>query len=197
MAKKKIASDFQADWDSNPFRKPRIEKVVVNISVGKAGEELEKAAKVLEMITDRKPVKLKAKKSVKEWSIRKGQNIAVKVTLRKDDAINFIKRVLFVNDGRILRSSFDNKGNVSIGVDEHIKLPKAKGKGNVKYIPELGIFGFDCAIRIVRPGFRVKTRRKMRSKIAKNHYVSRLEAQYFMQKNFGVEIVDEMKDVFY
>ena len=52
MAKKKISTEeYQKDWDSNPFRKPKIEKVVVNISVGQAGEELNKALKIVELLT--------------------------------------------------------------------------------------------------------------------------------------------------
>lgn len=192
MAKKKLkTSDIQKDWDSNPFRKPKIEKVVVNIAVGQAGEELNKRAKILELLTEKKPVILKAKKSVKDFGIRKGQSIAVKVTLRGDIALNFLKRTLFVYDNRILKSAFDNFGNFSIGIDEHIKMP------NVKYIPELGITGLNVAVRLVRPGYRVKIRRKQKNKIPKNHYVSKLESIFFVEKELGTEVVDKMEERFY
>ena len=192
MAKKKLTgSDFQKNWDSNPYRVPTIEKVIVNISVGQAGEELRKASKILELITGKKPVPLRAKKSVKEWNLRQGQSIAVKVTLRNEDAAFFLKKVLSVTDNRILKKAFDNFGNFSLGVDEHIKLPKAK------YIPELGIIGFNCAVRLTRPGYRVKTRRKQRTKIPRHHYVSKYEAMYFMEKTFQTEIVEKMEDRYY
>jgi len=191
MAKKKAVVDFAKDWKSNPFRQPKIDKVVVNISVGQAGEELNKAKRILELLTKSKSITVRAKKSVKEWSIRKGQSIAVKVTLRGDTAKSFLKRVLFVYDNRILQNSFDNYGNFSIGVDEHIKLP------DTKYIPELGITGFDVAVRIVRPGYRVKIRRKQRSKIPQHHYISKLEAMEFMKKLFKIEVVDVMEERFY
>ncbi|MHA1111785.1 MAG: 50S ribosomal protein L5 [Promethearchaeota archaeon] len=191
MAKKKAVVDFAKDWKSNPFRQPKIDKVVVNISVGQAGEELNKAKRILELLTKSKSITVRAKKSVKEWNIRKRQSIAVKVTLRGDKAKSFLKRVLFVYDNRILRNSFDNYGNFSIGVDEHIKLP------DTKYIPELGITGFDVAVRIVRPGFRVKIRRKQRSKIPQHHYISNLEAMEFMKKLFKIEVVDVMEERFY
>ncbi|MCP4762805.1 MAG: 50S ribosomal protein L5 [archaeon] len=193
MAKKKskTVEDYSKDWKSNPFRKPKIEKVVVNIAVGQAGEELNKASKVLEILTQRKPVALKAKKSVKEWNVRQGQSIAVKVTLRGNEGVAFLKKVLFVTDNRILKKSFDNFGNFSMGIDEHIKLPK------VKYIPELGIIGFDVAVRIARPGLRVKVRRKQRSKIPKHHYVSKKEAIFFMEQELKVEIVDVMEERYY
>jgi large subunit ribosomal protein L5 len=191
MAKKKAVVDYAKDWKSNPFRQPKIDKVVANISVGQAGEELNKAKRILELLTKSKSVIVRAKKSVKEFGIRKGQSIAVKVTLRGEEANKFLKRVLFVYDNRILRKSFDSFGNFSIGVDEHIKLP------DTKYIPELGITGFDVSVRIVRPGYRVKIRRKQRSKIPKHHYISKFEAMEFMKKMFKVEIVDVMEERFY
>lgn len=191
MAKKKAVVDYAKDWKSNPFRQPKIDKVVVNISVGQAGEELNKAKRILELLTKSKTVTVRAKKSVKEWSIRKGQSIAVKTTLRGNEAKSFLKRVLFVYDNRILRKAFDNFGNFSIGVDEHIKLP------DTKYIPELGITGFDVAVRIVRPGYRVKIRRKQRSKIPQHHYIGKIEAMEFMKKTFKIEVVDVMEERFY
>jgi len=197
MPKMKTNADFEKDWSTNPFRVPYLEKVTINISVGEGGEKLKKAETVLQMITNKKPVLIKAKKSVKDFGIRVGQNMAVKVTVRKKEAEELLKRVLFVTDNRILRRSFDNYGNFSIGINEHIKLPSLTKKGTIEYIPSLGIFGFDCCARIVRRGMRVKNRRKQRSKIGKNHYVSKLEAIYFMQKYFGVEIVEKMEEIFY
>src|SRR6056297_3568824 len=98
--------DFESKWNSNPMLKPFIEKVVVNISVGKGGEELEKARNVLQEMTGCSPVSVRAKASVKEWGIRAGQNIATKVTLRGENAVKFIKRALVISDNRILRHSF-------------------------------------------------------------------------------------------
>ncbi|MBN2154714.1 MAG: 50S ribosomal protein L5 [Candidatus Lokiarchaeota archaeon] len=191
MAKKKQVAEYEQDWKSNPFRQPKIEKIVVNICVGQGGEELNKAKRILELLTKSKSVTVQAKKNVKEWGIRKGQSIAVKSTLRGDKAHQFLKRVLFIYDNRILRTAFDNFGNFSIGVDEHIKLP------DTKYIPELGITGFDVSVRLTRPGYRVKIRRKQRSKIPRHHYVNRYEAMEFMKQLFKVEVVDVMEERFY
>jgi large subunit ribosomal protein L5 len=59
-------------WEENPMLKPRIEKVVVNICVGKSGEPLEKAAKVLKDLTGQNPCKRKAKKTIRDFGIRRG-----------------------------------------------------------------------------------------------------------------------------
>lgn len=182
--------NFKQKW-TNPMQKPYIDKVVVNIGVGKSGEELQKAVKVLQTLTDQTPTVIRARKNVKEWGVRMGQSIATKVTLRNEIAREFIKKCLIVYDNRILRKSFDNFGNVSWGVDEHIKVP------GVKYDPDVGIFGFTVSAKLVRPGFRVKSRKKMRRKIGAHHFVHRQEAMYFFEKELNVEIVDKMEARFY
>lgn len=197
MAKKKqvveqVAGDvFKNNWAANPMRKPFIEKVVLSIGVGESGEKLQKAKKVLEDLTGQTAVLRQSKKSVKEWAIRKGENIAVSVTLRGDKATEILHSVLIPYDNRILRQAFDDRGNFSFGLDEHIKIP------NVKYDPQIGIFGFNTSVRLIRPGMRVKVRRKNRTKVAKEHYVSRQEAIYYMQTIFGAEIVERMEERYY
>jgi len=183
--------DFKMIWAKNPMLKPYIDKVVVNIGVGQAGEELQKAYKVLNSLVEQKPVIVTSKKNIKEWNVRKGQSIATKVTLRSEKALDFLKRTLVPFDNRILMSAFDNKGNFSFGLDEHIKVP------GVKYDPELGIVGFDVSVRIVRPGFRIKNRKKDRRSIGKAHYLSKKEAMYYMANVFGAEIVEKMEERFY
>lgn len=190
---KKSASDgdYKMIWTKNPMLKPFIDKVVVNIGVGQAGEELQKAYKVLNSLVEQKPVIVTANKNIKEWNVRKGQSIATKVTLRGEKALEFLKRSLVPYDNRILMSAFDNKGNFSFGLDEHIKVP------GVKYDPELGIVGFNVSVRIVRPGFRIKNRKKDRRSIGKLHYLSKKEAMYYMANVFGAEIVEKMEERFY
>jgi large subunit ribosomal protein L5 len=183
--------DFGKVWSQNPMTKPFIDKVVINIGVGESGEKLQKAYKVLEGLTEQKPVILTAKKSIKEWNVRAKQTIATKVTLRGEKALNFLKRALVPYDNRILIKVFDNKGNFSFGIDEHIKIPE------VKYDPDLGIFGFNIAVKIARPGFRITSRKKDRRKIGSHHYVSKDEAMYYMSKIFGAEIVEKMEERYY
>ncbi|MHC1637121.1 MAG: 50S ribosomal protein L5 [Candidatus Nezhaarchaeales archaeon] len=171
------------DKDQNPMRKLKIGKVVVNMAVGTSGEKLAKAATVLEMLTGQKPSFRKAKKTIKEFGIRKGENIACVVTLMKDKAVEFLKKALEAVDYKIKRSSFDEYGNFSFGIKEHISLP------GVKYDPMLGIFGFDVCVTIERPGYRVMKRRRKKSDIGKNHRVTREESIKFVQEFLGVKIV--------
>ncbi len=170
-------------WESNPMIKPRLAKVVVNVGVGESGEVLRKAARILEMLTGQKPSERRARKTVKEFGVRKGEPIAVAVTLRGRRASEFLNRVLDAMGRRVKSSSFDDFGNVSIGVKEHIMLP------GVKYDPELGIFGMDVCVTLERPGLRVVRRRVKRSRVPYRQRVSREEAVVFFVKELNARVV--------
>jgi large subunit ribosomal protein L5 len=119
--------------------------------------------------------------------LRKGRPIGTKVTVRGEEAGKLLKRLLIVNNNKILRKSFDNFGNFGFGITEHITIP------GVEYDNVIGIFGLDVIGRIVRPGMRVKYRKKQKAKVPKHHYVSKNEAQYFLKSNYGVDLVDKLE----
>lgn len=170
-------------WENQPMLKPKIEKVVVNISVGKSGEPLEKATRVLKEITGQTPCKRKAKDSVRDFNIRKGESIACIVTLRDEKAVEFLNKALPIVDKKLPARSFDKQGNFSFGLKEHIELP------GVKYDPDVGIFGMDVCVSMIRPGYRVKNRRKQKSKIGSKHVLTPEESMTFARETFEVEIV--------
>jgi large subunit ribosomal protein L5 len=170
-------------WEKQPMLKPRVEKVVVNLNVGKPGEPLEKASRVLKELTDQEPVKKKAKKTIREFGLRMGDPIAAVVTLRNQKAVDFLKKVLPVVDNKISRSSFDKQGNFAFGLKEHIEIP------GVKYDPDVGIFGMDICVTMVRPGYRVKTRRRRNAKVGRRHVLTPEESVVFVKQTMGVEIV--------
>lgn len=170
-------------WESNPMVKPRLAKVAVNIGVGESGEILRKAARILEMLTGQKPSERRARKTVKEFGVRRGEPIAVAVTLRGKRASEFLNRVLDAMGRRVKSSSFDDFGNVSMGIKEHIMLP------GVKYDPELGIFGMDVCVTLERPGLRVARRRVKKSRVPYRQRVSREEAVVFFVKELNTRVV--------
>jgi len=173
----------EAEVQENPMRRIKVGKVVVNMAVGASGERLMKAAQVLEKLTGQRPSFRKAKKTIKDFGIRKGENIACMVTLRGEKALDFLKRALAAVDFKLKRSSFDPFGNFAFGVREHISLP------GVKYDPMLGIFGFDVCVSLERPGYRVERRRRRRSKVGKEHRVTREEAWEFVERELGVTLI--------
>jgi large subunit ribosomal protein L5 len=162
---------------------PRIDKVVVNLNIGKSGEPLEKATRVLKELTDQTPVRKRAKKSIRDFGIRQGEPIAAVVTLRKQKGVDFLKKVLPVIDNKISKSSFDEFGNFAFGIKEHIEI------AGVKYDPDVGIYGMDVCVSVNRPGQRIKIRRKQTQPIGKKHMLTPEESIAYIRKTLGVEIV--------
>ena len=167
----------------NPMRRVRISKVVLNIGVGESGEPLEKAAKVLELLTGQKPSFRRAKRTIRDFGIHKREPIGVVVTVRGEKAGEVLRRLLKAKEDRLPNSSFDEFGNVNFGIKEHIDIP------GMKYDPDIGIFGMNVCVSLERPGYRVMRRRRMRSKVGGKHRVGREEAIEFFKREFGVEVV--------
>ncbi len=169
----------------NPMRRIRIEKVVINSCIGANTPRLERAAKIIEMLTGQKPEFRKAKKTIKGFGIYRGQPIAVRVTLRKQKAVEFLEKALKAVNNTLKASSFDENGNFSFGIKEHLDIP------GTKYDPELGIIGMDVCVHLSRPGLRVALRKRARSKIGSSHKITREEAMEFVKNTFGVKIIEE------
>ena len=170
-------------WEGQPMLKPRIEKVVVNIGVGKSGEPLEKATKVLKELTGQTPCKRKANKTIRDFGIRRGEPIACIVTLRDQRATEFLKKVLPIIDNKISKESFDQRGNFAFGIKEHIEIP------GIKYDPDIGIFGMDICVSLTRGGYRVKKRHRRKTKIGSKHILKPEEAMEFAKENLEIEII--------
>jgi large subunit ribosomal protein L5 len=118
---------------SNVMEVPRLEKVVVNMGVGRATQQqslIEGAQRDLEVITGQKPVVTRAKKSIAGFKLREGQAIGVKATLRGDRAWEFFDRLLSlaiprIRDFRGLSPrAFDGHGNYTFGVTEQLIFPE-------------------------------------------------------------------------
>lgn len=162
----------------NPMKKVRIEKVTLNVGCGTTLNP-ENAKKILETISERKAVITMSKKR-STFNVPKDKPIGCKVTIRKDaDAV--LKKLLEAKDNRLKGSNFDSTGNFSFGIKEYIDVP------GTDYEPKIGIIGFDVAVTLERPGYRVK-RKSLSRKIGKAHAIKKEEAMDFMRENFGVEI---------
>src|SRR5687767_15646079 len=112
---------------------PRLEKIVVNMGVGKATQQaslLEGALRDLTAITGQKPLVTKAKKSIAGFKLREGNSIGCKVTLRGDRMWEFLDRLISlaiprIRDFRGLPSNaFDGRGNYTFGVTEQLIFPE-------------------------------------------------------------------------
>ena len=117
----------------NPMQVPRLEKIVVNVGVGEAKENvkiLENAAGDLATITGQKAVFTKAKKSIANFKIREGMPIGCKVTLRGEKMYEFLDRLVNlalprVRDFRgVNANAFDGRGNYALGLREQLIFPE-------------------------------------------------------------------------
>ncbi|MBR7006883.1 MAG: 50S ribosomal protein L5 [Candidatus Methanomethylophilaceae archaeon] len=167
----------------NAMRQLHVEKVVVNIGVGEAGERLVKAEKVLEMVTGHKPVETISKTVNRDLGIRVGMPLGCKVTLRGEDAEEFVKRALVIREMRVPEYSFDKEGNMSFGISDYTDFD------GMKYDPEIGIFGMDVNVVLRRSGNRITQRSLLRRRIPKHHRVDREEAIQFMKDKFEVQVI--------
>lgn len=161
----------------NPMREIKIEKVV--LSVGGIGEELEKGIKLLEMLTERKPAKMKSKKRIPGLGIRPGLEVGGVVTIRKNTG-ETLKRMLATLDNKLKKKQV-SENNFSFGVKEYIEIP------GVEYQREIGIKGLNVTVVFKRAGRRIKLKKIKKGKYPKRQMIPKQEIIKFMEENFQTE----------
>ncbi len=117
----------------NPMQVPKIEKVIVNMGLGEALENvkiIDSAAQQIGIITGQKPIVTKARKAISNFKLREGVPIGVKVTLRRDRMYHFLDKLIGIALPRvrdfkgISPKGFDGRGNYTLGVKEQIIFPE-------------------------------------------------------------------------
>ncbi len=118
---------------SSDLAVPKVEKIIVSLGVGEAAKDknvLTKNILFLTKITGQKPILTKAKKSIAGFSLRQGQAIGIKVTLRKEKMWSFLDKLLnlvlpLVRDFQgVSDKSFDKNANYNLGLAEQIIFPE-------------------------------------------------------------------------
>ncbi len=165
----------------NPMKEIKIEKIVLNIGTGEAGNKLAKAIKLLNSITKLKAIATTTKKRIPTWGIRPGLTIGCKVTLRKN-RIEILKNLLIAKENRLKQSNF-TAGTISFGIPEYIDIPGAQ------YDADIGIIGLDVSIALQRKGYRIK-RKSQKKRIKISHQITKQESIEFMKKKFNINIED-------
>lgn len=133
-AYEKVAGELQQEWGKkNRYEIPRLEKIIVNVGMGRAKDESGYKDVVVEslgQITGQRPIVTKARLSIAGFKLRDGQEIGAKVTLRGHRMEDFLARLIHVvlprvRDFRGLSpKSFDGHGNYSLGITEHTVFPE-------------------------------------------------------------------------
>jgi large subunit ribosomal protein L5 len=120
---------------TNIHQVPKVEKVVINTSIGSQKEDkqaLEDAVAELSLITGQRPVTTRAKKSIANFKLRKGQEIGAKVTLRGPRMYDFLERLIKmalprIRDFRgISGKAFDGQGNYTLGISDQSIFPEVE-----------------------------------------------------------------------
>lgn len=131
---KKYAAELLKELElANPHQVPRLEKITLNVGLGKAKDDkkvFEAAANTLTKITGQKPVETIAKKSIASFKLREGNKIGLKVTLRGDKMYEFLDRFITVVLPRlrdfhgVSPKAFDKQGNYAIGLTDQSVFPE-------------------------------------------------------------------------
>jgi large subunit ribosomal protein L5 len=134
LYEKEIVPQLVKDFNyKNIMEVPRLEKVVINMGMGEAVQNikiLDSAVEELAVITGQKAVITKAKKSIASFKLRQGMPIGCMVTLRKSKMYEFLDRLMNVALPRvrdfkgISGTAFDGRGNYSLGIKEQLIFPE-------------------------------------------------------------------------
>ncbi|HVC36103.1 MAG TPA: 50S ribosomal protein L5 [Candidatus Dormibacteraeota bacterium] len=117
----------------NPHQVPRLEKVVINVGLGKAKDErkiMEVATNTLRKVSGQQPIETAAKKSIASFKLREGNKIGLKVTLRGDRMYEFVDRLISIVLPRlrdfhgVSANAFDHQGNYSLGLSDQSVFPE-------------------------------------------------------------------------
>lgn len=169
----------------NKMREILIEKVTVNMGIGEPGENLDNAKELLARLSGgKKIIETASKRRVPSFHLRKGLPIGVKVTMRKKNAEEFLKKALAAKKNTLKEKNFDSTGNFSFGIAEYIDFP------GVKYDPSMGMYGFDVCVTLKRKGERVSKRKLRKSKIGKSHRITKQEAIEFAKDKYEVKFAE-------
>jgi large subunit ribosomal protein L5 len=118
---------------TNVMQVPKLDKIVLNIGVGKAVQEpklVDEAVAVLRAISGQAPVGTRARKDISNFKLRENMPIGCKVTLRSDRMYDFFDRLVSIVIPRIRdfrglsRKSVDGRGNYTLGVKEQVVFPE-------------------------------------------------------------------------
>ncbi|MCS7123453.1 MAG: 50S ribosomal protein L5 [Candidatus Aenigmarchaeota archaeon] len=162
------------------MREIKIDKVVLNFGCGGDLNEIERAKKLVEYLTGRKAVTTLSRKR-STFGIARNKSVGVKVTLRKKEAEDFLKKAFTAVNNTLSRNQI-NDGYFSFGVKEYIDI------AGIKYRHDIGMLGFDVCVNLKRPGYRVKLRKIKRSKIGKNHLITKEETINFLKTKFNINV---------
>jgi len=164
--------------ENNVMRKARLEKVVLNC--GGSGEKLERAVKLLQILTGRKVMESVSTKRIPSLGVRPGLKTGAVVTIRGKEKEMLLKRLFgavnnTINKKQVMENHF------SFGIKEYLEIP------DMEYQRDIGIIGLDVTAVFTRTGKRVKLKKAKQGRYPKKQEVSIGEITDYLTK-LGVNI---------
>jgi len=163
------------------MRTVKLEKITLNCGTGTEPTKLERAFKLLNIITGKKPVRIRTIKRIPAFGLRPGLQIGCKITIRKN-AQELLKRLLQAVGNKI-KSKQICPGYFAFGIKECIEIP------GMTYNRDVGIMGLEVCVTLTRAGKRVEIRRIKTGNIPKRHKITKHETIEFLKKNFNTEVI--------
>ena len=167
------------------MREIKLDKVVLNI--GGVGEKLDKGEILLKKVSGKTPARVKATKRIPTWSVRPGLEVGIKVTLRGEEAMEIIRKLLPAVDNTLNEKQIQDNC-FSFGIHEYIEIP------GIEYIREVGIMGFEVTVVFSRAGKAVEKKKVKRGK-SRRLTVTREEIENYLVSKFKTEILRKKKKI--
>jgi large subunit ribosomal protein L5 len=168
----------------NLMRGIRLSEMV--LSCGGVGEKLERAVKLLKIISGREPIKTLSKRRIPTFGIRPGLEIGCKVTLKGKNAEALLKRLLEAVGNQLTENQI-GQGQLNFGIHEYIEIP------GIQFQRDIGIMGFDIAVNLARAGSRIGERKSKKGRVPLRHRISKEETRGFMETRFNTKIISKKK----
>jgi large subunit ribosomal protein L5 len=165
--------------ERNPMQEIKIEKVV--LSIGGTADYLAKGFRLLEMLTNKKPAKMRSKRRIPTLGVRPGLEIGAVVTIRENPE-EILKKMLITVDN-VLKKKQVSENNFSFGIKEYIEIP------GVEYQRDIGIMGFDVTVVFKNAGRRVKLKKIKKGKVPKRQIIPKEEIIKFMENKFQTRFI--------
>jgi large subunit ribosomal protein L5 len=166
----------------NPNRAVTIDKVVVHMGVGEAGDRLVNAERIVSEITGNTPVRSVAKQTLPAFGIRKGSTHQLPGDAARETSEEFLATSIKIAGNRINSRAFDKQGNFSFGIEEHTDYRVRA------YDPKVGIFGLDVTVVLRRNGARIARRHIQQKKLPSKQMVTVDDAKLFLRDRYNVEV---------
>ena len=163
---------------NNKMREIEIEKVVLNC--GAVADKLEKSIKLLELISGKKVKEVASVKRIPTFGVRPGLKTGCMVTLRGEDKLELLKRLLEAIDNNLKKKQV-KENSFSFGIKEYLEIP------GIEYQRDIGILGLEVTVVFKRKGKRISLKKAKKGRLPKRQQVPKEEIIKFLQSKLNIE----------